>query len=104
MMLVYKIKRLCYDSNIFSVPPYEDNPTEDFDNFEDAWNFAVKLAKQEAEYLNSDCDEGIVFGIPRDEAYKNQTLCRVEYYYNDENNDTDNIEIVTKYWVYSENK
>ena len=98
---MYKIKRLCFDCNL-GTQPYEDNPTEVFDTLDKAWDFAVELAKQESEYLNQDCDEGISFGIPEDEDYMDKTLCKVEYYYNPEGDDTGNTEIVTQYSVYSE--
>ena len=97
----FKVKRLCFDSNL-NVSPYEDNPTEVFDSFEDAWNFAVELAEQEVEYLNQDCDEGISFGIPEDNQYINKEICKVEYYYNSEGDDTGNTETVTHYWVCSD--
>jgi hypothetical protein len=101
MKIIYKIKRLCFDSNL-NVLSYEDNPTEEFNSWDDAWNFAVKLAEQESEYFNQDCDEGISFGIPKDTEYENKTLCKVEYYYNPDGDYTGNTEIVTQYWVHSE--
>lgn len=101
MKTVYKVKRLCFDCNL-GVPPYEDNPTEEFNTFEEAWNFAVGLAEQEVEDLNQDCDEEISFGIPEDTDYTNQALCKVEYYYNPDGDDTGNTESVTHYWAYSE--
>ena len=101
--MFYKIKKLCFDSGQ-NTPPYEDNPMEVFNTFEDAWNFAVELAEQETEYYNQDCDEFISFGIPQDKAYEDKALCRVEYYYNPDNDDTGNTEIVTQYWVRSESE
>lgn len=99
----YKIERLCFDSNP-NTPPHYDNPTEVFNTYDEAWNFAVELAEQECEYYNQDCDEFISFGIPQDKAYEDKALCRVEYYYNPEGDDTGNTEIVTQYWVRSESE
>ena len=101
--LTYKIKRICFDSNP-NIPPYEEIQKEEFDTFEDAWNFAVELAEQEIDYLNSDCDDSISFGIPKDRAYEDKSLCRVEYYCNMNGDDTGTTAIVTKYRVYSEEK
>lgn len=101
--LTYKIKKLCFDSNL-DIPPYEEIQKEEFDTFEDAWNFAVELAEQESEYLNSNCDDDISFGIPKDKAYEDKSLCRVEYYFNTNEDYTGNTEIVTNYWVFSEEK
>ena len=100
MKLVYKIKRLCFDA--MGVPPYEDNPTEEFNSWDDAWDFLVKLAEEEINYLDSDCDKEVSFGIPKNIEYENKMLCRVEYYYNPDGDDMGNTEIVTQYWVYSE--
>ena len=97
----YKVKRLCFDSNL-NVPPYEDNPTEVFDTWDEAWRFAVELAEEEAEYLNEDCDPEVSFGIPYDKAFEDKSLCQVNYYYTPEGDYTGNTEIVTQYWVYSE--
>ena len=97
----YKVKRLCFDSNL-NVPPYEDNPTEVFDTWDEAWAFVVKLAEEEAEYLNEDCDPEVSFGIPYDKAFEDKALCQVNYYYTPEGDYTGNTEIVTQYWVYSE--
>lgn len=96
----YKIKRLCFDSNL-GVPPYEDNPTETFDTFEDAWDFIVKLAEEEVEYLNEDCHPDVSFGVSYDYKYEKKELCQVDYYYTPEDDCTGNTEIVTQYWVYS---
>ena len=98
---MYRVKRLCFNSN--GDLPCEDNPAETFDMFEEAWNFAETLANQEKKYLNSDCDEGISFGIPMDDKYEKKESIRIEYYYNPDGDDTGNTEIVTKYFVCSDN-
>ena len=93
----YGIKKLSFPCGI-EFSPYEEIQEEKFKTYKDAWNYILEIANQETDYLNQDCDDGISFDIPSDAEYNNKTLCKVNYY-NSDNDDTKNIEIVSMYWV-----
>ena len=99
MSQIYKIKRLCYDSNL-NVPPYEDNPEEKFNSYDEAWNFIEKLANEEVECLNDDCLKDRSFGIAENEKYDHKEKCVVNcYYFENDCDDTGNTEVVTEYSI-----
>lgn len=100
MKQIYKIKRLCYEANL-NVQPYEDNPTEEFNSYDEAWSFIEKLANEEVECLNDDCTKGVSFGIAEDESYDYKNKCVVNCYIleNDYDN-TGNTKTVTEYSIY----
>ena len=95
---MYKVKRLCFDCEL-EVLPYEDNPTKEFISADAAWEYAIELANAEVDDLNADCADGVSFGIPEDNEFNKKMLCKVQYYYAPEGDDTGNTEDVTHYWV-----
>lgn len=97
----YKIKKLCFDANL-NAPPYENNPTEEFGSYEEAWAFIERLADEEVEELNKDCVKDVSFGIVEDDAYDRKEMCEVQCYcLEDEYDDTGHTETVTQYSIQS---
>jgi len=96
----YTIVNTCQDvlSNERVSGKYLEKGTalKQFDSKREAFNFAVKAAEEEVEFLMDDCDEGISFGIPEDNEYERMESVKVCYY----NHENDVTELVTEYSLF----
>lgn len=88
----FRIKMLCFDPQLGSTIPYEDEPAANPIHFtrDDAFAYACKLAQDEADYLNKE-GNGISFSISEDDDYRNKKCVRVIY--------TENAEQMTTFCI-----